>query len=242
MTADTPGELPGKRLLGSRRTEKQGVREVRAVFEDANLIFQEVDLGNDIGKDAYVDLSEGGRFRGAMVALQIKAGASYRDGANYQIPCNAHDRAVWSGSVVPVYGMVYDPDADTIHWINLTTWSRGLKEGERSSSCPVPRGNLLAPETLEAWVTIVRLEIAKQIRPPLLDLMSTDAQRQVAAVSECFGLGPIRPAPSEAPTSLASLACRRGCIVAGDTDPLVLHPASRSPLECRDLACRRSEA
>jgi Domain of unknown function (DUF4365) len=74
---------------------------VRALFEDANMPFQEVELGNDIGKDAYVDISDRGRFAGAMIALQIKGGISYRRGDDYKVPCDADDRAVWRGSSVP---------------------------------------------------------------------------------------------------------------------------------------------
>lgn len=61
----------GKRMPKNRPTVNAAVRAVRAVqaiFENANLPFQEVELRNDLGKDAYVDLAEDGVHRGDMVA------------------------------------------------------------------------------------------------------------------------------------------------------------------------------
>lgn len=183
----------GKRLLATRPTEKAGVRAVQAIFEDANLIFQHVDV--DIGKDAYVDVAEAARFTGTMVALQIKSGTSYRRGDDYKIPCDADDRALWGGSTIPIYGMVYDPERQTVHWVDLTEWARGLPAQEKPSYCPVPRENLLNAQTLPFWVARVRARGERQVSPPVLDLMSDDVRRQLAAVSECFALGRSDPRP-----------------------------------------------
>jgi hypothetical protein len=187
---------PGKRLLSTRPTEKAGVRAVQALFEDAGYIFQPVELGNDIGKDACVDLAEAGQFTGAMVALQIKSGVSYRQGDNYKIPCNADDRAVWRGSSVPICGMVHDPDAGSVHWADLTTWARRQSEEESGSYCPVPRENLLSALTLSTWVSRVRTQLEAHVSPPVLDLMSGGGTRQVAAIYDCFALGRTDEGPS----------------------------------------------
>ena len=96
-------------LLNTRPMERAGVRAVAKIVEDANFTFQEVDRGIDIGKDAYVDLQErSARMAGAMVALQIKSGPCYGRKDDYKVDCTADDRAVWAGSPVPVFGMVYD--------------------------------------------------------------------------------------------------------------------------------------
>ena len=180
----------GKKLLNTRPTERAGVRAVGKIFEDANFTFQEVDRGIDIGKDAYVDLQEpSGLMSGAMVALQIKSGPSYRHNDDYKVDCTANDRAVWAGSPVPVFGMVYDQDADTVHWVDLTAWARELSPGETSSYCVVPRQNLLNEHTLPFWTEGVLRQLKAQADPPALRLMSEDPQMQRAAISDCFALG-----------------------------------------------------
>ena len=50
------------------------------LFDNADLPFLEVPNELDVGKDAYIDLSEHGVFVGDLVALQIKSGKSYRRG------------------------------------------------------------------------------------------------------------------------------------------------------------------
>lgn len=85
--------------------------------------YQEVDLGNDIGKDAYVDLAQNDRFTGEMIAIQVKSGEKYRSGQNYKIPCDANDIAVWRGSLVPIVGVVYDVGAKTLRWVDLSEWA-----------------------------------------------------------------------------------------------------------------------
>ena len=98
-------QVAGKQGRRNRETERKGVRAAQAVFEDADYLFQLVDLANDIGKEAYVDLAESDRFAGQMIAVQVKAGEKYRSGQEYKIPCNADDVAVWRGSLVPIVGL-----------------------------------------------------------------------------------------------------------------------------------------
>ncbi len=66
----------------SRATARAGVNYVRDVVEGHNCIFQEIDVENDIGNDAYIELIEREEATGICVAVQIKSGPSYvsRDG------------------------------------------------------------------------------------------------------------------------------------------------------------------
>ncbi len=126
----------GKKLLDTLPMEKKGVRAVQAIFEDAGYTFQEVKREYDIGKDAYVDLREADDlFVGSMIALQIKSGPSFRQGEDFKINCTEKDRAIWAGSTIPIYGMVYDPDDNTVRWVNLTDWARTLRPDQTKSYC-----------------------------------------------------------------------------------------------------------
>ncbi len=179
----------GKQGRANRVTEKVGVRAVQGIFEDGGCLFQPVDLAEDIGKDAYVDLTEDGKhFTGSLIAVQIKSGVSFKDGDNYKIPCKPADIVVWRGSTVPIYGMVYDPDRNSVHWENLTAWASNLAEGSFPTSCPVPASNFLSDETLPLFVKQVRFHIERS-QPRILDLASTDAVKQMGAVSDCLAFG-----------------------------------------------------
>ncbi len=74
-----------------RSTAKAGVNAARTLFESFNYVFQEVELGNDFGKDAYVDLVNGREVTGICIALQIKSGDSFRREEGYAFPIGEHD-------------------------------------------------------------------------------------------------------------------------------------------------------
>lgn len=62
----------------SQATAREGINFVRALVESQNSTFQEVELHNDLGNDAYVEFVVEESATGCCVALQIKSGASYR--------------------------------------------------------------------------------------------------------------------------------------------------------------------
>jgi len=92
----------------SHVTSRDGVNTVRSFFEHHACRFQEVDQQQNIGKDAYVDLvDDDACITPLCVALQIKAGTSYRTGkGDYAIPVENHGE-LWRRSTVPVFGIVY---------------------------------------------------------------------------------------------------------------------------------------
>src|SRR6516165_6223346 len=132
------------RLRKNRRTERAGVNETRAFFESNDHVFQEVDLGNDYGKDAYVDLVDGQTVSGLCVALQIKSGASYRRGSGYAIPIENHGE-VWRNSSLPIAGIVYDPETNGLYWCDITSFLAAHAKS-LPSDIPVSRDNLLTAE------------------------------------------------------------------------------------------------
>jgi hypothetical protein len=182
------GEPAGKKGRSNRQTERKGVRAAQGLFEDAGFLFQEVDLANDIGKDAYVDLAENDRFAGEMIAIQVKSGEKYRSGRDYKVPCGANDAAIWRGSVVPIIGIVYDLDAGTLHWADLTEWAKA-QSAIPPASCPVPHENLLSKSALDSFVGKMRRRLREFAEPPVLDLAADDVTAQVRAVWDCWALG-----------------------------------------------------
>ena len=101
-----------------RTTSRDGVNVAR-YFEHHGCTFHEIGQQHDFGKDAYVDLGDEAGITPLCLALQIKSGASYRNSTgDYFVPMDNH-ADIWRRSIVPVFGIVYDPDDGQIRWIDL---------------------------------------------------------------------------------------------------------------------------
>jgi Domain of unknown function (DUF4365) len=183
-----PERKAGKKGRRNRVPEKKGVRAAQGLFEDAGFLFQIVDLTNDIGKDAYIDLAEDALFTGEMIAVQVKSGESYRNGEDYKVPCTTDDVAIWRGSPVPIIGIVHDEDSGALHWTDLTAWAKS-QSASPPSYCPVLRDDLLSPNTLDSFVVRMRSRLRELGDPPVLNLGSEDPGEQARAAWDCWALG-----------------------------------------------------
>ncbi len=160
------------------------------LFEAADLVFQEVDQGNDYGKDAYVDLTSRGTLSGECIALQIKGGSSYRRHCGYAIDFDPATGRLWANSSVPVFGIVHDPADGKLRWCNLTAYMRTAWSGRSSGSVPIEHERVLDEGNLTFFLEAASLYVrAHGGSYSLLDLMDADADRQMAAVLRCFALG-----------------------------------------------------
>ena len=101
-------------LRKNRAKERAAVNAARSFFEANGCVFQEVDQGNDYGKDAYVDLVDGDKVSGHCIALQIKGGKKYKRANGYVIPIESHE-LVWRQSPLPIAGIVFDSESKTLY-------------------------------------------------------------------------------------------------------------------------------
>ncbi|GAA2458963.1 hypothetical protein GCM10010191_93810 [Actinomadura vinacea] len=124
----------------NRRVERAGVNALRALLEDHDQIVQEIDGGNDHGEDLYVSFTRSRRRTGHIVAIQVKAGKKYKRANGYAIPIEDHFED-WKQSRVPVLGVVYDPEMDSLYWVNLTKYLRACDDSP--GWVPVPSKNIL---------------------------------------------------------------------------------------------------
>ena len=172
----------------TRTRSREGVNAARALFEAAGCIFQEVAQQNDFGKDAYVDLTESGIVTPFCVAVQIKAGESFRlERGNYFIPVDAHAEN-WRRSTVPVFGLVYDPSDCLLRWTDLTAY---LQEHPRQEGgrIPVPADAVLNEESLGGkFATAVSKYASVGGGGIALQLLSS-SELQAAAVFDAWALG-----------------------------------------------------
>jgi len=187
----TPREVRryGKRVRPNRPTERAAVRAVTGLFEDANMLVQPVDVANDIGKDLYVDLTEGNRATGEVIALQVKGGISYRRGTDYAIPCRRDDIALWAESTVPIFGFVHDPETGRLLWTNLTAWARAATTSVPVREAPVSGVWNLDRRTLPHFVSEARDFLRASGPPVLVGLADEDPAIQRSAIYDAFALG-----------------------------------------------------
>lgn len=176
------------KLRRNRIIEREAVNTTRAFFEACGCIFQEIDTGNDYGKDAYVDLTDAENVTGLCVALQIKGGDKYRRANGYAIPVDDH-AYLWTSSSVPVAGIVHDPDDGQIRWCNITEYLH-LNNNEKDNYIPVDSNKVLTPETLRGEFKQSFQTVSKRfIDDPLLKLCSPNQETQIASLYDCFALG-----------------------------------------------------
>jgi hypothetical protein len=185
---DHPPQPPqGKRVRANRPIERAGVRAVTAIFEDANMLVQQIDGSIDIGKDLYVDLTEGDIATGELVAIQVKAGKTYRAGSDYAIPCRPADVSLWKSSTVPIFGIVHAPSG-RLYWTNLTAWARSQPDPS-ARQAPVSSRCWLESRTLGTFVAEAREFLRASGPPSLIGLADNEAAIQRAAVYDAFALG-----------------------------------------------------
>lgn len=105
----------------SQARSRDGINFVRALVERHNSTFQEIDLHNDLGNDAYVEFVVEENATGCCVALQIKSGPSYRVAPNkYAFQSDRNHFEYWSSHTLPVLGVIFDPDTQAAVWVDIT--------------------------------------------------------------------------------------------------------------------------
>jgi hypothetical protein len=110
--------------LHTKATARMGVNFAKSVIETQNCIFQEVDLENDIGNDAYIEFIQGEDGTGCCIANQIKSGESYvaKSGNDFVLKSDRDHFEYWNSHVLPVAGIVYDPDEQRAAWVNISLY------------------------------------------------------------------------------------------------------------------------
>lgn len=138
----------------SAAMSRRGVSHVRAIVEAANSTFQEIELSNDIGNDAYIEFVMGEEATGCCVAAQIKSGPSYvRADGSFVVKADRDHFEYWSSHVLPVAGIVVDPIIGKAGWCDITSYLRrnpaSIAKGPYRIS--IPRSQAFAAETFSAF-------------------------------------------------------------------------------------------
>jgi len=179
-------------LRSSRIAERAGVNAARSFFEEQGVVFQEVEQGNDYGKDAYLDLVDRGTVTGLCAAVQIKAGASYRRAKDYFIPVGEHG-GVWRSSTIPIMGVVFDPEDGLLRWCAISDF---LWRNPTATRIPVNRENVLDATSLSgSFRAAVRRSSSALPRDAVARVITPSAQDAHVAIQDCFALARFHPGP-----------------------------------------------
>ncbi len=182
-----PSSTVGSRRNLSRREERRAVNASQAFFEDHDLIFQEIDLRNDIGKDAILDLARSGTDAGLSVALQIKGGKKYKRKAGHSIPIDTRLRNIWQNSSLPIFVIVRDVDDGHLYWGSITCMLESASTG--AGTIAVLPDLRLTPDGLPKFLEAARLECASRRSDPLLNLTSANSGLVQSALFDCLAVG-----------------------------------------------------
>lgn len=108
----------------SAGTASQGIHYVGAIATGGNCVFQKVDEENDQGNDAYIEFISDEVATSLFCWVQVKSGPSYRRPDGYAFTADKEHFEYWSRFPVPVVGIVYDPDAKSAVWVNVSDYLR----------------------------------------------------------------------------------------------------------------------
>ena len=104
-------------------TSRTGINWIRSLLEKNNDIFQEVDLENDVGNDAYIEFVINEETTGCCIASQIKTGKSYiNTSGEYFFQSDKEHFEYWSSHLLPICGLVHNPENNTTKWIDITEY------------------------------------------------------------------------------------------------------------------------
>lgn len=111
------------KYIKSSVTAKDGVNYVRGIVEHQGCIFHKIELENDLGIDANIELIRDEAPLHKQVAVQIKSGKSYYNETKDEclIPINSH-RDYWAKYPLPVVGIVYVPAHEEAYWVDIKAY------------------------------------------------------------------------------------------------------------------------
>lgn len=185
-----------KQSRPSRAVGKAGLRAVESVLEAAGLVVQRVEQDNDIGRDAFVDVVEGGEVTGGVISLQVKSGSSFAHKGTWLLPGDPADFTLWRESTVPFFGVVHDPVSGALRWVDLSAAARIsdpylspiVKGPFGRDAVPVPDNNRL-DLAAEPFMRAAAESVRRFRGLPTSALLSRDPEIVMIGITDVFAIG-----------------------------------------------------
>ena len=142
------------RVGDAGNTERAGLHTVGLVVEkDLGWIFRDQPQA-DFGIDAQIEIVDGSRATGQLVAVQIKAGSSYfseENDSGFVYRGEKRHLEYWLNHSLPVVVALVDPGAN-VYWQAVTT--HAVQETARGWKMTVPREQVLGASSRDALLSI----------------------------------------------------------------------------------------
>lgn len=168
-------------------TDRRGVNAVEGVFlNDFRWAFREQAVV-DFGIDAQVEVVQGDKLTGKLIALQIKTGPSYfrSHGSDYVYYGENRHLDYWLGHSLPVLLIIHDPNRDLTLWQKI---DRSLiRATEKAWSIVIPATNALSPASkpmLESIAASIPTDLPSIRRARMA--MNLDLMKQLAGEAESY--------------------------------------------------------
>jgi len=129
--------------MAKPKTERQGVSALDYFFSENGWLFREQPT-HDYGIDAHVEIVEGERPTGKLIALQIKSGVSFfkeETEGSYVYRTGDKHVAYWVGHSMPVVLVLYNPETKEAYWQQVTRDS--VENTGKHWKIEVPKWNML---------------------------------------------------------------------------------------------------
>lgn len=136
----------------TQATSREGINFIRTLVERNNSTFQEIDLQNDLGNDAYVEFVVDESATGCCVALQIKSGRSYRTASGgFVFHADQDHFEYWASHTLPVFAVIFDPETQQAAWTDITAHLRENPETLTAGPYSIHAHRTLSAETFAGF-------------------------------------------------------------------------------------------
>lgn len=143
-------------MKNKKKTDRLGVSKLDFFFSNFGWLFREQPI-HDYGIDAQVEIVVNDQPTGDLIAIQVKSGKSYfteTTEANIIYRTDDSHIGYWTAHCLPVIIVLYDPDADTLYWEQVSgetyiSTGKGWK-------IAVPKDKILTEESLAELCSITQ--------------------------------------------------------------------------------------
>ncbi len=180
--------LAAKNVIRSWVVDRKGLDAFSKKCVEFGWVFHEtIQQQNDsLGKDGYLEFTKNSIF---CVAVQIKGNRSLCDCKKYELKASKMQRHSWKASVVPIFGIVWDPNINRLFWSDIT--GTLCRQGERARIYAPTYNDLNSKDGAEVFF---KTAIAKCCAGPLaLKLASNNLSEQVSAIDDILAFGEYEP-------------------------------------------------
>lgn len=138
----------------TKSISREGINYLRAIVEGNNCIFQEIELENDVGNDAYIEFIVNEESTSFCIAVQVKSGTSSKRKKYYSLKSDKDHFEYWNNHNLPICGIVFDTQNQVAVWVDITHYLEENTEKIKSGpySIPIQHNSILNRDNFMEFV------------------------------------------------------------------------------------------